>query len=199
MNDKLFTETFSKLKASDQAKEELMDMMEETKTKGKRRAYKVARIIAVAAAVICLLTATAFAANAVTDGALFESAKTIWVNRDRFVLGIQNPDGIVDASVRNGGARLVHEDGRYILKVLCGPIDVAIDITDELAENGTYDFDAEQDGCSAKIHVYRNGGGYTMTGEFVDPLIGKNEFQGNSIAFGMIPPDDADVQEGNDW
>lgn len=67
MDQKLFRATFSKLKASERSKEEILNMTEEQK-KNKRRSVKLTRVIAVAAAAACLLTLTAFADEDTTAG-----------------------------------------------------------------------------------------------------------------------------------
>lgn len=60
MSDKLFQETFSRLRASEQAKEALLNMAE--RNTGKRKVSRAFRTAAIAAAVGCLLTMTALAA-----------------------------------------------------------------------------------------------------------------------------------------
>lgn len=70
MNEELFQRTFSKLEASGQAKEELLQMMESKTKQSRRPVFRAARLAAIAAAAMCLLAATAFAASGSFRGAV---------------------------------------------------------------------------------------------------------------------------------
>ena len=63
MDRELYRETFSRLTASPQTKEELLHMTDHEKTSGRRGIRRAARLALAAAAVLCVLTVTAFAAS----------------------------------------------------------------------------------------------------------------------------------------
>ena len=67
MNRELYRETFSRLRASDQAKEELLNMTEEKKTV-RVRTVRVVRNVLIAAVLCLALIGTAFAAGVLEIG-----------------------------------------------------------------------------------------------------------------------------------
>ena len=129
MDERLYRETFSRLRASDEAKKEvLLKMSEMNGTKTTRRPWKALRAAALAA---MLTLALAVTANAASNGALFENMRIIFQDDSRIVL--ENDAGervevtgiFADAELR---------DGKLILTV----DNAEFDITDEIAENGVY-------------------------------------------------------------
>lgn len=116
----------------------------------------------IAAAVCLLLVGTAFAANKITGGLVFNEIG--WIVLDRFEWGRLvdgngeevDPSQLDDAQLASGeytvlypdhagGVQLAEEDGRVILYGRNGLIDVRLDITDELLENGTFHYYEERD------------------------------------------------------
>ena len=129
MDERLYRETFSRLRASDEAKKEVlvkMNGMNEKKTM--RRPLKALRAVALAA---MLTLALAVTANAASNGALFENMRIIF--QDDSLIVLENDAGervevvgtFADAELR---------DGKLILTV----DNAEFDITDEIAENGVY-------------------------------------------------------------
>lgn len=150
----LYRETFSRLRASDEAKKEVLMKMNETK-KTMRRPWKVLRTVGMAAV---LTLALAVSANAASGGGLLEgfyqslvitfttadgSAESVQVNVSEGV-----PESAVSGLIIEGhGSAFTEErDGRLYLKVDGGETD----ITDELTENGTYTTELE-DGTSITV------------------------------------------------
>jgi hypothetical protein len=126
MNEKLFRETFSQLHASDEAKREVLSMIE---NKTIRRTPRPGRVLALAAALCLALAVTAGAVNAATDGMLF---RVLWSTGSR--LEMENDQGERVTVTMDPSDLLVEEDGRLILHAA----GQALDITDELEESGSF-------------------------------------------------------------
>lgn len=128
MDKKLYQETFSRLRASGEAKKEVLVKMNEMDKKTVRRPWKALRAVAMAA---MLTLALAVTANAATNGELFENMRIIFQDDSHIVL--ENDAGervevtgvFADAELR---------DGKLILSV----DNAEFDITDEIAESGVY-------------------------------------------------------------
>lgn len=163
MNKELYRKTFSKLRASDQAKEELMNMAEEKKT-GKTRTLKVARNVLIAAVLCLALVGSAFAAG------VLEISENGYVVLGMFARGlVQDADGNIAESVdpekiESGaqtvlmpeytiGAKLAEENGRLILYYQYGPAEGREDVTDAMLEDGTYSMSGAKDGCELSVTV----------------------------------------------
>ena len=129
MDERLYRETFSRLRASGEAKKEvLVKMNEMNEKKTMRRPLKALRAVAMAAV---LTLALAVSANAATNGELFENMRIIFQDDSRIVL--ENDAGArVEVTGVFADAQL--EDGKLILTV----DNAEFDITDEIAENGVY-------------------------------------------------------------
>ena len=129
MDERLYRETFSRLRASGEAKKEvLVKMNEMNEKKTMRRPLKALRAVAMAAV---LTLALAVSANAATNGELFENMRIIFQDDSRIVL--ESDEGArVEVTGVFADAKL--EDGKLILFV----DDAQFDITDEIAENGVY-------------------------------------------------------------
>ncbi len=126
IDERLYRETFSRLRASDEAKKEVLVKMNETKKI--RRPWKALRAVAMAA---MLTLALAVSANAASNGALFEDMRIIFQDGSRMVL--ENDAGErVEVTGTFANAEL--RDGKLILTV----DEAEFDITDEIAENGVY-------------------------------------------------------------
>ncbi len=125
----LYCESFSRLRASDEAKKEVLAKMNEMNGKKTlRRPLKTLRAAALAA---MLTLALAVTANAASNGALFENMRIIFQDDSHIVL--ENDAGervevvgvFADAELR---------DGKLILTV----DGAEFDITEEIAESGVY-------------------------------------------------------------
>lgn len=127
MDENLYRETFSRLRASDEAKKEVLVKMNETK-KTTRRPWKALRAVALAA---MLTLALAVTANAASNGALFENMRIIFQDDSHIVL--ENDAG-ERVEVVGTFADVELRDGKLILTV----DSAEFDITDEIAENGVY-------------------------------------------------------------
>lgn len=128
----LYCETFSRLCASEEAKKEVFQMMEEKQNR--TRTPKLLRVAAIAAAMVCVLAVTAGAVNMATDGALFQSLREVWSDgyETRYE-AVDEAGNVMDITVV-AGASVTIEDGRMILHAVYENID----ITDEIAESGAY-------------------------------------------------------------
>lgn len=71
---------------------------------------------------------------------------------------VQTVDGqTVIAPSQTDGAELAVEDGRMMLYYCCGSIDTALDISEELRQNGSYSVSEAKDDCHIEITVYPSG------------------------------------------
>ena len=125
MHETLFRETFSQLRASDEAKREVLSMIE---TRQNRQARRIGRVVGLAAALIAALAITAGAVNQVTDGMLF---RVLWSTGAR--MEMENQGGRVTVTM-DQSELLTEEDGRLILRAA----GQKLDITDELEETGSF-------------------------------------------------------------
>ncbi len=163
MNRELYRETFSRLRASDQAKEELMNMTEEKKT-GKVRTFKVVRNVLIAAALCLALIGTAFAAGVLeidgqgrivlgrfAYGEVHDTAGDVVAEPDPDK--IASGEQVVVEPEKVAGAKLAEEDGRLILYYQYGPAEGREDVTDAMREEGVYSMSGEKDGYSLSVTV----------------------------------------------
>lgn len=129
IDEKLYRETFSRLRASGEAKKEaLLKMNEMNEKRTVKRPLKALRVLAMAA---MLTLALAVTANAASNGALFENMRIIFQDDSRIVLE-DDAGQRVEVTGVFAGAEL--RDGVLILTV----DNTEFDITDEIAENGVY-------------------------------------------------------------
>lgn len=128
MDERLYRETFSRLRASDEAKKEVLLNMSEMNKTTVRRPLKALRAVAMAA---MLTLALAVTANAASNGALFENMRIIFQDDSHIVL--ENDAG-ERVEVTGAFAHAELRDGKLILTV----DNAEFDITDEIAENGVY-------------------------------------------------------------
>ena len=132
IDKRMYRETFSQLRASDQAKQEVLQKMQEIKHK--KRMPKVLRGAAIAAAMVMALAVTAGAVNVATDGELFRQFTIVWTSGNQYLaedgqgnaVSITLEDG--DVVTEEGGRLILHVDGEDI------------DITEELAAQGVYTY-----------------------------------------------------------
>lgn len=134
IDKKLYCETFSHLRASEKAKEEVFHMREQTH----RRTPKVLRAAAIAAAMTCALAVTAGAVNVATDGELFRQFTIIWTGEDS-LRAVDAEGNEVQITTVPADDVVTKEDGRLILRAN----GEEIDITDAMAAEGRYHYEYE--------------------------------------------------------
>ena len=128
IDKKLYCETFSRLRASEEAKKEVLQMKE----KKRMRMPKILRGAAIAAAMTMALAVTAGAVNLATDGELFRQFTIIW-SEDNHYVAQDDQGNQVDITLMDGDP-VTEEDGRLILHMN----GENIDITEELEAEGVY-------------------------------------------------------------
>ena len=129
IDQNLYRETFSRLRASERAKKEVL-FMKERKTGS---LTKLLRGAALAAAMCMTLAVTAGAVNLATDGALFRQFTVVWAGENE-LLATDDQGNEVHITVSDRGP-VWEEDGRVFVT---GGDGEAVDITEELAETGRY-------------------------------------------------------------
>ena len=137
MDRMLFQETFSQLHASDGAKQEVLQMTENRKH-SRRRLAGAARAVGIAAAAMMVLVVTAGAINVATDGAFLEGFEILWLGDNAIIATNVTGDQVYMVSTDNDDGFVAWEGERLILHA-----DQDIDITDALAENGSYHYEYE--------------------------------------------------------
>ena len=121
IDEKLYRETFSRLRASDEAKKEVLVKMNEMNGKKTlRRPLRALRAVALAVS-----------ANAASNGALFENMRIIF--QDDSLIVLENDAG-ERVEVSGTFAKAELRDGNLILTV----DGAEFDITEEIVENGVY-------------------------------------------------------------
>ena len=145
----LYRETFSQLRASDQAKQEVVQRMQEIKHR--KRLPRVLRGAAMAAAMVMALAVTAGAVNVATDGALFRQFTIVWTSGNRY-LAEDGQGNAVSITLADGDV-VTEEDGRLLLHV----DGQDIDITEELEAEGIYSY-----ACDMEV-VHEDGSRETRT------------------------------------
>ena len=128
IDKKLYCETFSRLRASEEAKKEVLQMKE----KKRMRMPKILRGAAIAAAMTMALAVTAGAVNLATDAELFRQFTIIW-SEDNHYVAQDDQGNQVDITLMDGDL-VTEEDGRLILHMN----GENIDITEELEAEGVY-------------------------------------------------------------
>ena len=137
MDRMLFQETFSQLHASDGAEQEVLQMKENRKH-SRRRLAGAARVAGIAAAAMMALVVTAGAINVATDGAFLEGFEILWLGDNAIIATNVTGDQVYMVSTDNDDGFVAWEGERLILHA-----DQDIDITDALAENGSYHYEYE--------------------------------------------------------
>lgn len=142
MDENLYRETFSRLRASDEAKKEvLLNMNEMKKT---RRPFRALRAAALAA---MLTLALAVTANAASSGALFENLRIIWQDGSRIMLEDDQGNQVLVTGV-SADAEL--RDGKLMLTV----DGEEFDITADMKEKGVFSATVESaDGRAVDVSV----------------------------------------------
>lgn len=164
IDKRMYRETFSQLRASDQAKQEVLQSMQEIKHR--KRMPKVLRGAAIAAAMVMALAVTAGAVNVATDGALFRQFTIVWTSGDQY-LARDDQGNAVSITLVDGDV-VTEEDGRLILHA----DGQDIDITDQLEADGVYTYaydmevvreDGSQETRTVSIRVTGTPENWTVT------------------------------------
>ncbi|WP_295581655.1 hypothetical protein [uncultured Oscillibacter sp.] len=159
IDEKLYQETFSRLRASDRAKEEVF-LMKEQRTHSKR-IPKCLRAAAIAAAMTLALAATAGAANLATDGMLFQSLRQVWSDGYESQYEAKDAEGntyqltVTDNSTitQSGDRMMLHAAGEDL------------DITDAMKTEGAYHFEKETGRNRIQVDVTGTLKDWTMVEE----------------------------------
>ena len=115
---------------------------------------------------------------------------------------VQTIDGqTVVAPSQTNGAELVAEDGRMMLYYCCGPLDTALDISEELRRDGGYTVSEAQDGYQIEVTVYpsddpEDGQVFEGTAYRVK---GKGSYPGNFTGTQSFTFDTPHYVSGNVW
>ena len=187
IDKRMYRETFSQLRASDQAKQEVLQKMQEMKQR--KRMPRVLRGAALAAAMVMALAITAGAVNVATDGALFRQFTIVWTSGDQY-LARDDQGNAVSITLVDGDV-VTEEDGRLILHV----DGEDIDITEELETEGVYDYaydmevvreDGSRETRTVTIEVTGTPENWTVTQDNGDGVVyetsGGSGAAGNSAA-----------------
>lgn len=186
IDKRMYRETFSQLRASDQAKQEVLQKMQEMKQR--KRMPRVLRGAAIAAAMVMALAVTAGAVNVATDGEFFRQFTIVWTSGNQY-LAEDGQGNAVSITLVDGDV-VTEEDGRLILHV----DGEDIDITDRLEADGvyTYAYDMEvvhEDGSretrTVSIQVTGSPEQWTATQDNGDGMVyetsGGSGAAGNSV------------------
>lgn len=148
IDKRLYCETFSRLCASEEAKKEVFQMMNEKKNR--RRFPKVLRAGAIAAAMTLALAVTAGAADLATGGAFFRSLRQVWSDgyETRYEAVDQEGNDVYLSVTK--GARIEKRDGGTMILQAAGE---EVDITERLAEAGRYLFEKSGEDRSVSVEV----------------------------------------------
>ena len=130
IDKRMYRETFSQLRASDQAKQEVFQKMQELKHR--KRIPKILRGAALAAAMVMALAVTAGAVNVATDGEFFRQFTIVWTSGNHYLA--EDGQGNAVSITLVDGDLVTEENGRLILHV----DGEDIDITDTLEAEGAY-------------------------------------------------------------
>lgn len=167
IDERLYRDTFSRLHASGEAKEEvLLKMNEMREKKTVRRPLKALRAAALAA---MLTLALAVTANAASNGTLFENLRIIWQDGSRIVLEdgtgtrVEVIGAYANAELRDGKLMLTLDDA------------AAIDITEDIVKNGSYTATVNRDGTEVNV---------TVTGSLEDWNI-ETSFEDGNASYSM--------------
>lgn len=157
MDEKLYRETFSKLRASDEAKEEVIQMAMRQHTP--RRLSKALRTAAIAAVTVLALAATAGAADLATGGLILQNLRKVWSDgyETRYTASDADGNEYLFSVLQCATAHL--EDGRLIINVL----DEELDATDELEETGEYHYETTAGERSIQVDVTGTLEDWTLT------------------------------------
>jgi len=166
MNEQLYRETFSQLRASDKAKEEVFQMTNQT---GKHKRFsKILRTAAIAAVTTLALAATAGAVDFAIGGSILENLREIWSDGPTAIFVANDADGNEYLFSVLQNATVYLEDGRLI----CNVLDEETDITDEMEENGEYHYEKSVGDLDVSVTVTGTVDDWIMTQKINDGKTG---------------------------
>lgn len=161
---RLYCETFSRLCASEEAKKEVFQMMNERKNT--RRFPRILRVGAIAAVMTVALAVTAGAADLATGGALFRNLRQVWTDGYETRYEAVDPEGNeIYLSVSEGARIEKRDDGKLIILCAAGE---EVDITEKLAEEGRYLFEKETESRSVQVDVTGSAEDWELTETVTD-------------------------------
>lgn len=181
IDKKLYCETFEKLRASDEAKKEVLQKMDAKQNK-KNRFFRTA---AAAAALVAALAVSVGAVNEATDGMLLQTLRTVWSNGYMTQYEITDGSGDRITVTATEPAAVTVENGRMLLQAG----GETVDITDEIVQKGSYRFERTMDGQTVVTEV---------TGTLEDWTLTETVTAGDGVIYEtkMSSDDAADVQTG---
>ena len=183
IDKRLYCETFSRLCASEEAKKEVFQMMNEKKNA--RRLPKLLRGAAIAAVMAMALAVTAGAADLATGGTLFDSLRQVWSDgyETRYEAVDQDGNQII-LSVSEGAYIEKRDDGKVM--VLCAAGE-EIDITERLTEDGAYHFEKSLENHSVEVDVTGGLEAWEMTETVpqADGSVYTNHFNSDDVETGF--------------
>lgn len=149
IDKRLYRETFSRLCASEEAKKEVFQMLNEKKQT--RCLPRVLRAGTIAAAMALALAVTAGAADLASGGALFRSIRQVWSDgyETRYE-AVDREGNQLMLSVSQGARIERRDDGRAM--VLCAAGE-EVDITERLNEDGAYHFEKSTESRDIQVDV----------------------------------------------
>lgn len=149
IDKRLYCEIFSRLCASEEAKKEVFQMMNEKKQA--KRLPRVLRAGAIAAVMTVVLAVSAGAADLASGGALFRSLREVWSDGYETRYEAVDQDGNQLMFSVSAGARIEKRDDGKVM-VLCAAGE-EVDITENLAEDGTYHFEKSTENRTVEVDV----------------------------------------------
>lgn len=183
IEEKLYRETFAKLHASPRAKKEVIETMKMKE----RTTRKPLRVAVIAAAMIAALAVSAGAVSLTGDGTLLKLLN-LWSDGYQTLYEVQDAEGNVMAIdiTATAAAEITQEEGRMLLTAA----GETVDITDDLARNGAYHFEAAAGERTSVVDVTGSPEAWTMTETVSGP-------DGSSYTLTSTSTDtNASVQEG---
>lgn len=164
IDKRLYCETFSRLRASEEAKKEVFQMKENKKRVRMPRALRTA---AIAAVLTVALAVTAGATDlprtiALAVSAVFTNYQETWSDGYQSVYAATDEEGNAYTVTVRQGSLLYWEDDRLMLSAAGG----TVDITDELTENGTYHFEKTVGDSTVVVDVTGTTQDWVMTEEW---------------------------------
>lgn len=149
IDKRLYCETFSRLCASEEAKKEVFQLMNEKKQA--RHLPKVLRAGAIAAVMTVALAVTAGAADLASGGALFRSIREVWSDGYETRYEAVDRDGNQLMLSVSEGARIERRDDGRVM-VLCAAGE-EVDITAAMAGDGAYHFEKSTESRDIQVDV----------------------------------------------
>lgn len=159
IDKRLYCETFSRLCASEEAKKEVFQMMNEKKET--KRLPKVLRAGAIAAVMTVVLAVSAGAADLASGGALFRSLREVWSDGYETRYEAVDQDGNQLMFSVSAGARIEKRDDGKVM-VLCAAGE-EVNITENLARDGAYHFEKSTESRSVEVDVTGSAEAWELT------------------------------------